>query len=78
MLDRLLESPTDIIDIEADGYTAIHYLARYLVQIEATRYLISRGADISVVNHKGNTPLYELIRGTIRRRLGENRIPDPA
>jgi ankyrin repeat protein len=77
MIDRLLEV-TDINDTDADGCTAMHYLVRHLDQIDAARHLISRGADVNVINHKGNTPLHEVMKGTLLRRLDENGIPDPS
>lgn len=49
MLDRLLESPTNINDTDPDGFMAMHYLIRHLNQIEAARHLVSRGADVSMV-----------------------------
>ena len=78
LLDRLLESPMDINDTDADGCTAMHYLARHLHQIEAARHLISHGANVSVVNQKGDTPLHELMKGSMPRRLHEYGKPDPA
>ena len=39
-------------------------------RIVATRYLIKLGAYVNVINHKGNTPLYELMKGTMLRRIG--------
>ncbi|OKO96407.1 hypothetical protein PENSUB_10582 [Penicillium subrubescens] len=77
MLDRLLEPPTNINDTDADGCTAMHYLVRHLDQIQAARHLIKRGADVSVVNHKGNTPLHELMKGTMLRHLDKYGKPDP-
>lgn len=76
-IDRLLEE-TDINDTDADGCTAMHYLVRPLDQIDAARYLISRGADVKAINHKGNTPLHEVMKSTLIRRLDENGRPDPA
>lgn len=78
MLDRLLEPPADINDTDADGCSAMHYLVQHLDQIEAARHLISRGADVTVANLKGNTPLHELMKGTMPRRLDELGNPDPA
>ncbi|KGO69696.1 hypothetical protein PITC_045560 [Penicillium italicum] len=77
MLDGLLEPPADINDTDVDGCTAMHYLVRHLVQIEAARHLISRGADVTVANLKGNTSLHELMKGTMIRRLDEHGNPDP-
>ncbi|KUL86304.1 hypothetical protein ZTR_08592 [Talaromyces verruculosus] len=78
MIDRLLKD-TDINDTDADGCTAMHYLVRHLGQIDAARHLISRGADVNAINHKGNAPLHEVImKGKVIRRLDENGRPDPA
>lgn len=77
MIDRLLEG-TSMNDTDSDGCTAMHYLVRNMDQIDATRYLISLGADVTVVNYKGNTPLHEVMKGTMLRRMGEDGLPDPS
>jgi ankyrin repeat protein len=59
----LLEALIPFVDInQADvkGSTALHFMARNLRQLEASRLLVSRGADASVINKKGNTPLHEV------------------
>ncbi|PYI08316.1 hypothetical protein BO78DRAFT_428190 [Aspergillus sclerotiicarbonarius CBS 121057] len=77
LLDCLLQS-VDINDADADGCAAMHYLVRHLDQIDAARHLIRRGADVNAINHRGNTPLHEVMKGTLLRKLDENGIPDPA
>lgn len=77
MIDRLLEL-SDINDTDIVRYTAMHYLVRYIDQIDAVRYLIGRGANVNAVNHKGNTPLHEVMRGTLNRRADENGMPNPS
>lgn len=75
LIDRLLEG-ADINDTDGDGCTAMHYLVRRMDQINATRYLIKLGADVNVINHKGNTPLHEVMKGTMLRRIGEDGMFD--
>ncbi|KAJ5797462.1 ankyrin [Penicillium pulvis] len=77
MIDRLLEGAS-INDTDGDGCTAMHYLVRDLDQIDAIRYLISLEADVNVINHKGNTPLHEVMKSTMIRRMGEDGLPDPS
>lgn len=77
MIDRLLEE-TDINDTDADGCTALHYIVRHLDQVDAARHLISRGADVNAINHKGNAPLHDVMKGAMIRRLDKNGRPDPA
>ncbi|KAJ5549448.1 ankyrin [Penicillium frequentans] len=76
MIKCLLEG-TSINDTDGDGCTAMHYLVRNLDQIDAIRYLISLGADVNVINHKGNTPLHEVMKSTMVRKMGEDGLPDP-
>ncbi|KAJ5937123.1 ankyrin [Penicillium verhagenii] len=71
MIDHLLKQ-TDINETDADGCTAMHYLVRHMDQIDATRYLISRGAGVTVKNHKGDTPLHDVMKGTMIRKRDEN------
>ncbi|KAJ5752201.1 ankyrin [Penicillium odoratum] len=71
MIDRLLER-TGINDTDSNGCTAMHYSVRHMNQIDATRYLISRGADVTVVNHKVNTPLHDVMGGRMTGTLNEN------
>lgn len=76
IIDRLLEG-TDMNGTDDDGCTAMHSLVRYMNQIDAIRYLIGLRADVNVINHKGNTPLDEVMKGTMLRRIGEDGILDP-
>lgn len=69
LLDRLLEQVGVNDPAAADGNTALHYLVRHLNQTDAARYLIQHGANVNAVNHQGNTPLHELMWGTLPRRL---------
>lgn len=77
MIDRLLES-SDVNDTDSAGCTAMHYLVQYLDQIDAVRQLIDRGANVNVVDHKGNTPLHLVMRSTMFRKTDENGTPDPS
>ncbi|RAH41031.1 ankyrin [Aspergillus brunneoviolaceus CBS 621.78] len=78
MLERLLQASLDIDETDADGCTAMHYLVRNMDQVEAARYLISRGADVDVVDDQGNTPLHQVMKGTLIRKLDEHGRPDPS
>lgn len=77
MIDRLLES-SDVNDTDSAGCTAMHYLVRYLDQIDAVRQLIDRGANVNVVDRNGNTPLHLVRRSRMFRKTDENGIPDPS
>ncbi|KAJ5946870.1 ankyrin [Penicillium verhagenii] len=75
LIDRLLDL-SDVNDIDATGSTAMHYLVRHMNQIDVVRHLISRGANVNVVNNKGNTPLHTVMNGTMVRRMNEDGKPD--
>ncbi|KAJ5721992.1 ankyrin [Penicillium malachiteum] len=74
MIDHLLKQ-TALNETHAEGCTAMHYAVRNMDQIDATRYLISRGADVTVKNHKGDTPLHSLMGGTMMWKRYENGKP---
>ncbi|KAJ5215841.1 uncharacterized protein N7498_002248 [Penicillium cinerascens] len=78
----LLEALIPFVDInqaDANGWTALHFMARNLRQIKASRLLVSRGADPSVINKKGNTPLHEAVGGRlIGRRMEDGSLEGPA
>jgi hypothetical protein len=78
LIDKLLSSVAKINQQDKDGNTALHLMARNLRQVEAARFLISRGADASLTNGKGNTALHECLRmGTILQRQTSNGIVSP-
>lgn len=53
-------------------------MARNVWQVEASRLLVSRGADVNAINKKGNTPLYEAMgEGLIRREKEDRTIELP-
>ncbi|KAK6063018.1 ankyrin repeat protein [Seiridium cupressi] len=62
-IDLLLEHNVGVNDIDRDGNTALHFAAKNLIHSEAARHLVSRGADVSITNHQGNTPLHEAAGG---------------
>lgn len=68
MLDFLLES-IDVSQPDADGCTALHYLVKNLDQGDAIRHLVSRGADVTAIDSKGNTPLHEVMKGKMLRKV---------
>lgn len=55
-----------------NGWTALHFMARNLRQVEATRLLVSQGADARAINQKGNTALHEAMGGRLIRREKED------
>ncbi|CAI7610632.1 unnamed protein product [Penicillium glandicola] len=72
---RLLEMLIPFVDInqaDMNGWTALHSMARNLRQVNASRLLVSRGADASAVNNKGNTPLHEVMTGRLIRKEKED------
>ncbi|KAJ5939289.1 ankyrin [Penicillium verhagenii] len=75
LINRLLDL-SDVNDIDATGSTAMHYLVPHMNQIDVVRHLISRGANVNVVNNKGNTPLHTVMNGTMSRRTDEDGKPD--
>lgn len=78
LIDRLLES-NDINDADAAGCTAMHYLVLHLDQADAFHHLIKLGANVTITNRKGNSPLHEVVRGTLiaRPAPGGGRDPRP-
>jgi ankyrin repeat protein len=77
----LLEMFIPFVDInkaDANGWTALHWMARNLRQIEPSRLLVSRGADVNVINKKGNTLLHEAVGGRlIRKQKADETIEYP-
>ncbi|KAJ6149608.1 hypothetical protein N7471_000807 [Penicillium samsonianum] len=54
---------------DSDGNTALHLMARNLRQTQAAKFLLSRGADVSLTNAKGDTALHEcMVMGIILQR----------
>jgi ankyrin repeat protein len=72
LLLELLIPFVDINQADVNGWTPLHYMARNLRQVNASRLLVSRGADVSAVNNKGNTPLHEAMTGRLIRKEKEN------
>ncbi|CEJ54579.1 hypothetical protein PMG11_00883 [Penicillium brasilianum] len=72
LLLELLIPFVDINQADVNGWTPLHYMARNLRQVNASRLLVSRGADVSAVNNKGNTPLHEAMTGRLNRKEKED------
>jgi ankyrin repeat protein len=68
----LLIPYVNINQTDANGWTALHFMARNLRQVESSRLLISRGANASAINKKGNTVLHEVMGGRLIRRQKED------
>lgn len=78
LMDNFLSHGTKINQQDKDGNTALHLMARNLRQVQAAKFLISRGADVSLTNDKGNTALHECLRmGIILQRQTSNGIVSP-
>lgn len=67
LLEKFIPS-VDINKADVNGWTALHWMVRNLRQVEASRLLVHRGADVNAVNKKGNTPLHEAIGGRLIRK----------
>ncbi|KAJ5998451.1 ankyrin [Penicillium sp. IBT 35674x] len=74
----VLEMVSNADDTDGGGCTAMHYLVRHLDQVDAIRHLISLGMDLTVINHKGDTPLHEVMKSTRIGRMGEDGLLDPS
>jgi ankyrin repeat protein len=61
IIDLFLAYGAKIGDTDLDGNTPLHLAARCLDQVEAVRFLLSRGADVGAKNSKVNTPLHEVV-----------------
>lgn len=66
LIELLLAHGADMSAVDINSDTALHVIARNLCQAEAARFLISKGAYVTVVNTKGNTPVHEVMRGLLR------------
>ncbi|KAJ5925751.1 hypothetical protein N7454_007261 [Penicillium verhagenii] len=64
ILDLLLEF-VNVNDVDIEGRTSLHFLVQFWNRIIAVRYLISRGADVNMVDHRGNTPLHMVMNGKL-------------
>ena len=77
----LLEMFIPFVDLnkaDINGWTALHWMARNLRQVEPCRLLVSRGADVNAVDNKGNTPVHQAVSGKLQRReKAENPIEWP-
>ncbi|KAJ5106293.1 hypothetical protein N7456_002968 [Penicillium angulare] len=58
----------DLNQADINGWTALHWMARNLRQVEPCRLLVKRGADVNVVDNKGNTPVHQAVGGRLVRR----------
>jgi ankyrin repeat protein len=67
LLEKFIPS-VHINKADVNGWTALHWMARNLRQVEASRLLVHRGADVNAVNKKGNTPLHEAMGGRLIRK----------
>lgn len=73
LVERLLDSGTDVNEKDYIGATAIFYSSGAF-HYELTSYLIERGTDLSVVNSAGETPIHRLVAYPIPVRLKDKAI----
>ncbi|CAG8114636.1 unnamed protein product [Penicillium salamii] len=76
IIDKLLEL-VDVNHVDVNGHTSLHLMVRRLDRIDAVRHLIRRGANVNMSDHKGNSPLHEVMHGRIAQRAFENGEVEP-
>jgi ankyrin repeat protein len=69
LIDILLAHGADISQTDMNGDTVLHLIAKNFRQVEVTRALVNRGANVRDVNAKGNTPFHEVGLGLLRNRV---------
>jgi chitinase len=69
LIDLLLAHGADISQTDMNGDTVLHLIAKNFRQVEVTRALVNRGANVRDVNAKGNTPFHEVGLGLLRNRV---------
>lgn len=67
LINQLLQH-LDVNEKDDCGCTALHYLVKNFDQADAVRHLLSQGADVNAVDQEGNTPLHEVMKGTMIRK----------
>ncbi|KAJ5962471.1 hypothetical protein N7501_007412 [Penicillium viridicatum] len=72
--DQLLQQ-LDVNEKDDRGCTALHYLVKNFDQADAVRHLLSQGADVNAVDQEANTPLHEVMKGTMLRRQDDQDNP---
>ncbi|KAH8701832.1 ankyrin repeat-containing domain protein [Talaromyces proteolyticus] len=77
LIDLLLSYGADISQTDMNGDTVLHIMAKNLRQVEATRSLLSKGADVRAINAKGNTPFHEVMVGLLRSRVSRRQKTEP-
>ncbi|KAJ3424492.1 ankyrin repeat-containing protein [Anaeramoeba flamelloides] len=66
-LDYLLSNyDLDVNVRDNEGWTPLHYLTRYQPSIKNIKFLLKKGAQVSLVTNEGSTPLMLLCRSTKR------------
>ncbi|KAJ5663806.1 hypothetical protein N7507_004537 [Penicillium longicatenatum] len=64
LIDQLLQQ-VDVNEKDDCGCTALHYLVKNFDQADAVRHLLSQGADVNAIDQEGNTPLHEVMKGSM-------------
>jgi len=78
MVTCLVEAGADISAQDDSKSTALHYAAK-MGDFAVSKLLLDRGADTTVQNDKGNTPLVGLVRSREVIDLdGDNEVQPPA
>jgi uncharacterized protein len=57
LVTHFLDSGVPVNGLDVNGYSAIHAAASYN-HIELLSYLVSRGGDVNLRDHDGDTPIY--------------------
>lgn len=68
LIELLLVHGADISSVDTNGDAALHLMAKNQRQVEAAQFLVRKGADVTVVNVKGNTPVHEVMAGLLRAK----------
>ena len=61
VIDLLIANGLDIHQTDKSGATALHAMSMCLRQIPVLRYLLKLGADATIQDSEGNTPLHKLM-----------------
>ncbi|KAJ5355075.1 uncharacterized protein N7496_012287 [Penicillium cataractarum] len=71
---------TDINKPDINGWMALHFIARNLRQVGASRLLVRRGVDVHAISRMGNTAVHEVMGAAKlqRREMEDGTLECPA